>query len=151
MRRCGELRTVNAVVNCRMSNVCMIHIYDPQHVDIFPDTKTGNSRRQTVVIIFQLQHPFVIHTCQSSAHASLRRANPPAFLTARLNSPAVRWSGFSFRSFAIACTSSPYLPTRRRSVACSLVEANLCGRALRSCDISSSAVRRPRLSTGRRQ
>ena len=113
--------------------------------------KQGTLRRQTMTICIQLQHPFVVHTCRSGAHASLSRANPPAFRMARHNSPAVRWSGFSFRSFAIACTSSPYLPTRGRNIACSPVEANLAGRARRSCDISFSAVEKPRLSASRRQ
>lgn len=39
--------------------------------------------------------------------------NPPALAMALFNSLAVRWYGFSRRSHAIFCRSSPYLLTRR--------------------------------------
>lgn len=52
-------------------------------------------------------------------------ANPPAFLISLPSSPAVRWSGFSLRSRAIASTSSWYLPTSRARYPSSPPDKNL--------------------------
>lgn len=52
-------------------------------------------------------------------------SNPPAFFIDLINSPTVRWSGFSFRSRAIASTSSPCLSTSRLRYPISPSDMNL--------------------------
>jgi len=90
-------------------------------------------RRTTPIIISVAGFP--------SAHIPSPHSfsNPPAFLINLFSSPDVRWSGFNFRSRAIASTSSPCLATSLERYPTSPSDKNLgAPRLLLSSEIFSS-------------
>jgi len=89
-----------------------------------PDRRTYIRTHSTPIIIS-------VDRSSPSTHGSIHSlyptmfSNPPAFFINLLSSPTVRWSGFSFRSRAIASISSPCLPTRRLRYPASPSDRNL--------------------------